>query len=82
MPVAQQSARTMVELYSAFLRGEAMPSWKPFDSSSHSVLWFGEDIVNKSGLIDEEIAIFRKLKIDRFDTLHDKLVASLHKARA
>ncbi len=82
MPVAQQSARTMVELYSAFLRGEAMPSWKPFESSSHSVLWFGEDIVNKPGLIDEEIAIFRKLKIDSFDILHDKLVASLHKARA
>jgi para-nitrobenzyl esterase len=82
LAVAARSAESMVDRYSQFLHGEAISDWACFDTSSRSVLWFGEAINNQPGLADAEIAIFKRLGITRFQSLHEKLVVSLHRARA
>lgn len=82
LDVARRSAEAMCELYAQFLRRQSPQGWNGFDASARSVLWFGQHLENRPGLLDEEMRIAQAVGLTDFAQLNRMLEDSLHRYRA
>ncbi len=68
----------MGELYAAFIRtGQPGAAWPVFDPSTWDVLWFGEQIEVRPGLLRAEWDSYRQLGFDSPRSLEDALLAKV-----
>ena len=71
----------MGELYAAFIRsGQPGPAWPTFDPSTWSVLWFGEQVEVRPGLLRAEWDSYRRLGFHSPRSLEAALVANVRDA--
>ncbi len=82
LPVAQAASQAMVERYGQFLRGQEPQGWDRFDEAGRSICWFGPELINRPGLLDEEMRIAQAVGLDGFDRLNGLLQQGLRRTRA
>jgi hypothetical protein len=71
----------MGELYAAVIRtGQPGAAWPAFDPSTWYVLWFGEQVEARAGLLRAEWDSYRQLGFDNPRSLEEALLAKVRDA--
>jgi para-nitrobenzyl esterase len=81
LDTARHASETMVDFYTHFLNGRPPEEWRHFEATDGNVLWFGQEVRNQPGLLDQEMLIIEQIGLIHFTDLNHKLQDSLHRQR-
>jgi para-nitrobenzyl esterase len=81
LDTARHASETMVNFYTQFLNGRQPEEWRHFEATDGNVLWFGQEVRNQPGLLDQEMRIIEQIGLIDFTELNHKLQDSLHRQR-